>query len=92
MTFRLQRVRKMGAGGSSAVTHCVQTMVVRFTGSDKLAQEADPEAWRHNGLMPLPLAVSTRRRLSNQKAPSGGGQEAKACKSFMRVAQDWTFG
>jgi hypothetical protein len=52
---------------------CVRNQVVRFSGADKPAKESDREAWRHNELSPLPLAVSTRRRLSRQTASSGGG-------------------
>jgi len=78
----------MGASGSSVGMDCVRNQVVLFSGADKPAQESDREAWRNNELSPLSLTVSTRRRLSNQKASSGGGPP---CKLFMNVAPDWMF-
>ena len=63
----------MGAGGSSVGRDCFQRKVDDRPGADKPAEESDPGAWRYNELSPLPLAASTRRRFSYQKAPSGGG-------------------
>ncbi len=63
----------MGATGSSVVLDCVRNQVVRFSGADKPAKESGRGAWRHNELSPLSMTASTRRRLSNQKASSGGG-------------------
>src|SRR5436853_2399437 len=66
---------KMGASGSSLEIDCVRNQVVRFSGADKPAKESDRGAWRHNELLPPSMTVSTRRRLSIQKASSGGGPE-----------------
>jgi len=64
---------KMGASVSNLVMDCVQTKVVFFSGADKAAEESDSGAWKYNELLLPPLAVSTRRRLSTLKAPSGHG-------------------
>lgn len=53
------------------VNNRVRKQVVVISGAEKPAKESDRGAWRHNELSPLPLAVSTRRRLLNQEAPSG---------------------
>ena len=50
---------------------CIRNQVVRFSGADKPAEESGREAWRHNELSPLSMTVSTRGRLSIQKASSG---------------------
>src|SRR5579872_1707497 len=71
---------KMGTGRSSVIVDCVRTKMVAFSGAGKPGKESDRGAWRHNELSPPSMTASTRRRLSNQKAPSGSDPGGEACK------------
>jgi len=80
---------EMGAIERSVVVDYVRTKVVEFSGAAKPAEQSAPGTWRHNELSPSSRMVSTGRRFSTQKAPSGhnpGGGSHASCVRPLRPA------